>query len=403
MKRYHFLPKFVFLLFIFTLIVLVRLLQPSTAFAAPNSSLPWASGVHAANEYQPHLNFGIWRGNPIDVVVLFTARDSWGSITNPIFIFNEFKNFNGLLVLSQPMYPRGQGDNSTCADGDYDNQWKTFGQNLVANNLNKPTTIIRIGWEFNGNVMYWHTDSDPTTFKNCWRHVAKAIKSTATNVRLDWTVNGHGGPVSASGNIYDAYPGDDVVDIVGTDSFDRSPPSPNQAKWDTQCNKGGGLGLCDIIKFAREHGKQFSLGEWGVAVESEDGGGDNAFYIQKTFDTLVENRDILAYESYYNTPLSLEPGNIGSGIGPNLGSVDGPQASAKYKELFGASSPAAGLPRGTQIPANGPLGANQITITPTIFISSPTPTPFPLGHIPEVNPWIFLIPGVIIFLAVMFQ
>ncbi|MEK7570831.1 MAG: glycosyl hydrolase [Patescibacteria group bacterium] len=330
------------LLFIFSLFFVVKL--PVEA-ATTSSGLPWISGSHVANELQPHLNFGTWRGRPIDAINVFTSRGSWGGITNPTNIFEElgYKNYKGMFIISQPMYPQGQGNNATCATGAYDNYWKDFGTFLKKYDRDTPNTIIRIGWEFNGTFMYWHTDADPTNFKNCWRQVAKAIKSTAPNVLIDWTVNGHGGPVPAGGNMYTAYPGDDVVDIIGTDSYDHYPPSRNQAEWDNQCNAGGGSGLCDIIKFARQHGKKYAVGEWGIAVGSDQGGGDNPFYVEKMFETFKNTSDILAYEAYYNAPLSIEPNNVGSGIASPLGSVDAPNASKKYLALFGKDSPV-GIP-----------------------------------------------------------
>ncbi|MEK7571045.1 MAG: glycosyl hydrolase [Patescibacteria group bacterium] len=387
--------------FVLLLVTFFAFFPTTVIEAAPNSDLPWASGVHTANELQPHLDFGTWRGNPTDVIVAsFNVRDAgWGSLTKPTNIFDglNYKSYDGILVLSVAMYPQGQGNNAACASGAYDNYWKEAGSYLDSIGRNSPSTIIRIGWEFNGDFMYWHSDADPTNFKTCWNNVAKAIRSTAPNVLLDWTFNAHGSPFPASGNPFDAYPGDEYVDIIGIDSYDHYPPSHDQAAWDNQCNTNNGL--CYVINFAREHGKLFSVAEWGVAVGSADGGGDNPFYIEKMFETFMENRDILAYEAYYNAPISIEPGNVGSGIYPAAGSVDAPQSSAKYLELFGNNSPANGLGGGVDYSTWGAgTGGGGGTVRP-----SPTPTSIPLPYYPEISPWVFIIPGIIIFLAVMFQ
>ena len=60
-----------------------------------------------------------------------------------------------------------------------------------------------------------------------------------------------------------------------------------------------------MIEFARDHGKPFAVPEWGL-VRSTGGGGDNPFYIQKMYETFVENADDLAYEAYYNAAEDAE-------------------------------------------------------------------------------------------------
>jgi hypothetical protein len=291
-----------------------------------NSGLPWMSGVHPSNELKPYVDFGTWRGRPIDVAVLFTIRDGgWGPLVEPSWPVNDFKSFNGKLIISQPMFPQGAGDNAQCAAGAYDEQWKKFGRYLVS--AGRADSIVRIGWEFNGTFMYWHTDGDPKNFKECFKKVSAAIKSTDPKALIDWTINAHASPVPSSGNPWDAYPGDEYVDFVGIDSYDHYPPSKDEATWNSQCNDKNGL--CYFIKFAREHGKKVGVGEWGVTSCSGNGGGDNPFYIQKMWDTFSAAKDVMGYESYYHDPM---PGNVCSTI---MNGGQNPKASALYKQLFG--------------------------------------------------------------------
>jgi hypothetical protein len=291
------------------------------------SGLPWASGVYNQSALASMLNFGSWRGRPLDVALLYTVRSSWAGLVNPDWPVNMFSSFQGRLVLSEPTFPQGQGTNAACAAGQYNSQWKQLGTYLVAHN--RPDTIVRIGWEFNGTFMYWHTDADPTTFRNCFRQISAAIKSTDPKVLIDWTFNAHGSPVPSSGNPYDAYPGDDVVDLVGIDDYDHYPPSPNEATWNKQCNDKNGL--CYLMSFARTHGKKVSVGEWGVTSCSQQGGGDNPFYIQKMYDTFKANADIMGYESYFN---DAAPGNVCSSI---VNGGQNPKAASLYKSLFGSA------------------------------------------------------------------
>jgi len=304
------------------------------------SGLPWKSGSHVANELDKHLAFGNWRGRANDVINVFTDRSSWASITQPGWTIDNMKGFAGQLVISQPLWPEGKGDSAPCASGAYDEYWKAFGRWLVQKN--RGDSIVRLGWEGNGDYMYWSvTDADlvNANWKACWRRCAQAIRSAAPSVLLEWTINGHGSSTYGGHHPYDVYahpnvyPGDDVVDVIGIDSYDQY-PSVRKAGWEAHCSAGN-AGVCNAIAFARQHGKKVAVGEWGIAVrDTVNGGGDDTEYVQRMFDTFVANQDILAYEGYYNAPLSIEPYNLGSGICPETGSVDGPEASALYRRLW---------------------------------------------------------------------
>lgn len=291
------------------------------------SGLPWMSGVHPSNELGPYLAFGQWRGRPIDVALVFTQRDAgWGPLVEPNWPVNDFASFKGKLIISQPMYPKGQGNTAECARGAYDQHWKKFGSFLVSKG--RADSIVRIGWEFNGTFMYWHTDPDPTNFKECFRRVATAIRSTDPQVKIDWTFNAHNSPVPNGGTPWPAYPGDEYVDYIGIDPYDHYPPSRDEATFRRQCEDPNGL--CYAMKFAREHGKKVGVGEWGVASCSGNGGGDNPLYIRMMWQTFVANADVMGYESYYHDSL---PGNVCSTI---MNGGQNPKASAEYKRLWGA-------------------------------------------------------------------
>ncbi|WP_241834963.1 glycoside hydrolase family 26 protein [Pseudofrankia asymbiotica] len=291
------------------------------------SGLPWMSGVHPANELQPYLDFGTWRGRQVDLAHVFTVREQgWDPIVEPNWPVNDFASFPGKLVISQPLYPEGVGNNAECATGAYNDQWKRFGAFLVSKN--RADTIVRIGWEFNGWFMYWHVDPDPTNWVKCFQNVASAIRSTDPDVKIDWTFNAHGSPVPDGGTPWPAYPGDEYVDYIGIDPYDMFPPSPDEATFDRQCNDPNGL--CYAAGFAREHGKKLSVGEWGVTSCSGDPGGDNPLYIKKMWEAFVANKDVMGYESYYDDPM---PNNVCSTI---LNGGVNPNSSAEYKKLWDA-------------------------------------------------------------------
>ncbi len=291
-----------------------------------HSGLPWMSGVYPSHVLSQVLSFGNWRGRPNDVAHVFTVRTKgWSAMVEPRWPLDLYKGFQGKLVISQPTYPKGQGNNAACARGEYDEHWKKFGTFLKNNG--RADSIVRIGWEFNGTFMYWHSDAAGTQFRDCFRRISTAIRSTDPEVKIDWTFNAHASPVPNGGSPWAAYPGDEYVDYVGIDSYDWYPASRNEAEWNRQCDNPNGL--CYLLDFARQHGKKVGVGEWGVASCSRGGGGDNPFYIQKMYDTFMEYKDVMAYEAYFH---DAAPGNVCSTI-QNGG--QNPKASATYKRLFG--------------------------------------------------------------------
>ena len=293
------------------------------------SGLPWMSGVYNSHQLSQVMAFGNWRGRPLDFAHVFTVRgEGWEPIVQPHWPFDDFKDFPGRLLVSQPTFPKGQGNNAACARGEYDEHWKRFGRFLVEKG--RPDTIVRIGWEFNGLFMYWHSDPEGTVFAECFRRIATAIRSTNPDVLIDWSFNAHNSPVPKGNSPWAAYPGDEYVDFVGIDPYDWYPASKDEATWTRQCEDPNGL--CYLMKFAREHGKKVGVGEWGVASCNPNGGGDNPFYINKMYETFMANQDVMGYEAYFH---DAAPGNVCSTI---MNGGQNPNSSAVYKRLFGTAT-----------------------------------------------------------------
>ena len=290
--------------------------------APPTSVLPWPSGVNA-NPPRDFRQWEAWVGRPADVAVVFTSRTDWGTLTRDDWPVKDFRpeNYSGLLSVAQPLFPP-DGNEAACARGEYDHHWAAFGQTLVRNG--RPDAIVRLGWEFNGRWMYWHP-RDTETWKQCFRRAATAIRSTSPQVRIDWNMAAYQDRLPNGGDVWDAYPGDDVVDIVSIDVYDVYPPSRDQETFNRQCWRPSGP--CTVTGFARQHGKPFAVPEWGLDRRN-GGGGDNPFFIEKMYAFFEGNKDILLYEAYYHTS---EPDNVQSSLyAPTLN----PQSAQRYLELF---------------------------------------------------------------------
>ncbi|CAO5252152.1 conserved hypothetical protein [Frankia sp. AgKG'84/4] len=316
--------------------------RSSTASAAPAprpTATPGAPGAPGAGRVPGGLS-GIsagslsevraweqFRGSPVDVIVTFSDRSGWAGITQPWLgtSAERFAGFTGIWVISQPFFPTDGGDIASCAAGAYDERWRQFGDWLVRQG--RGASIVRPAWEFNGAWFPWSVSKDRTNWVPCFRQVVTSIRATAPQVRIDWTFNAH------NTDAFEYYPGDEYVDIVGVDTYDQWPANKDEATFTAQCEQP--TGLCAGIAFARKHGKQFSVPEWGLVGTSDTGaskvgqaGGDNPVYISMMHKTMYDNADILAYEAYFNDDL---PNNVHSSL---INPTTHPKGAALYAQLW---------------------------------------------------------------------
>jgi hypothetical protein len=336
---------------VFALIVGVlgahQLLHSFAATTNP-SGLYWASGADT-NSDSTTTAWGNFRGRAAGAALEYTTRNGgWGYITSSCCqITPTDKGFTGDLIISQPFWPEGSGGSlSACASGAYNGQWQIYGTNLK--NSGRANVYTRLAWEMNGNWFEW-SGTDPAGYVNCFRQVVTAIRSTDPGALIDWTINAHGSQ-TCGGSAYNCYPGDAYVDVIGIDNYDAFPPSPNQSGWDSQC--AGNEGICTLFKFGRSHGKKLSCTEWATWPSNNSGGGDNPLYIQNMYNIFYANRDLLAYETYFDD----------TGFGTDIEGGTFPNARAKYIALFGANSPAVNR------------GGSPATPTPTQATPVPAPS-----------------------------
>jgi hypothetical protein len=289
------------------------------------SGLPWPSGTNVRDSARLE-SFRVFRGSAADVALVLTDYSTWAGVTQPDALLAEFSGFAGRLVVAQPFWPYEiDGSLAECAAGDYDAHWTRFGETLSAHG--RGDSIVRLAWQFNGDDVPWAATSAGTWIA-CYRRVTGAIREAAPRVWMDWSMNAHGTSQPAGGDAFDVYPGDEFVDVVGIDAYDMTPSSPDRAAWDAQCN--GKQGLCQVVDFARAHGKRVGVGQWAVVTCNGfgDAGGDNPFFVEKMHEAFTTNADVMAYETYYNDP---NPREFCTSL---FEPVEAPRAAARYAELF---------------------------------------------------------------------
>ncbi|GGN06933.1 hypothetical protein FHR83_002370 [Actinoplanes campanulatus] len=236
------------------------------------------------------------RGRDCKVAHTYTDRTSYDSMTSGSgWTFEYFADFDGVLVISQALVPdRGENLAADCAAGKHDQNWRDFGALMVRHG--RGDSIVRLGWEMNEPTMAWR-GLNATDYIACYRKAAGALRSANPQVVLDWTINAHNTPADLCGGLStNCYPGDEYVDIIGIDNYDHHPWSPTKADFDRTAAAPEGLNW--LFDFAREHGKLFSVGEWGV-MPTADAGKDNPEFIRWMHAWFAEHAPYLAYEAYF--------------------------------------------------------------------------------------------------------
>jgi hypothetical protein len=303
---------------------------------ANRSGQPWLSGANG----DPLITsadvdgFCSFRGDLCDLAQVYVARDSWASIVQPSFAETNFAGWPGKLVLTVPPFPEdGTSNLATCATGAYNSNWQQFGRTL--NTTGRQNSIIRLAWEANGDWYPW-AGTNANDYVNCYRQVVNSIRSTVSggSPQFDWTINAHYSQNPPSHDPTDLYPGDQWVDIVSIDAYDHYPPSFTLDQFNDQAEAQGGITW--LYNFARAHHKLFGVPEWGVASGSgDDGGGDNANYIQFMRDWMVARAGHgMYYEAYFN---NCEMQNVGSNLFRPVGDhclYQNAAAATKYAQLW---------------------------------------------------------------------
>ena len=299
--------------------------------SSPGATVPtnahWASGAWPGGSIDATAAnaFATYRGRALDMATIYQVRDSWDTIAHSTWAEDQYKGFTGTLVIGVPMVPDGNGSGvaaGTLADvaaGQHDADFASFAHNLVT--LGRGDSVLRIGWEFDGTWTAWAA-TDANTYKAAFRRIVGVIRGIAPAVTIDWTGDLGGSQVGAD-DFTQLYPGDDVVDYVGVDAYDRQWYAvTNDASWNSYLSMSYGLNAWKA--FAVAHGKKVSVPEWGLYSTET---GDSAFYIHKMHDWFAANAGVLAYESYFNEPQDYIANSL-------TGPVQNPQASAEYRALW---------------------------------------------------------------------
>ncbi len=276
--------------------VAVGLSPSSPAFATTNT---WLSGVYPAVGIDTSAGnaFGAYRGRPVDLAVVYVARTSWDKLATQSWETQQYADFAGSLVEGVPLTISGTSL-AQVATGAYDSYYRSMAKSLVS--LGRGASVIRLGWEFNGNWQPW-TPTSPTDYINAFRHVVKVLRGVSSSFKIDWNGN-EGKSQSGYDPFTQLYPGDRYVDIVGVDAYDGWwTYITDRTSFNAWANQSGGI--YKWLAFATAHSKKLSVPEWGSLSTGLDG---STAYIDGMHDFFQTNAANIAYEAYFNDPYSIK-------------------------------------------------------------------------------------------------
>jgi hypothetical protein len=282
---------------------------------------PGCDGRKAMGEFEALI------GRKVERTVDALNAESWHEMRRSIpWIVKCWAGSGIELTLSVPMLPRdGSGTLREGAEGAYDTVFLTTAHALVRNGLED--AVIRIGWEFNGEWMPWAASKDPESFKRYFRRIVEKMRSVhGQKFQFEWCPN-HGRHAM---DPTEAYPGDDVVDIIGMDiyaeTWDASTRDPH-ARFQYFLDQP--FGLKWHRDFARERGKPLSYPEWGVGDKTGGGGvGDDPVFIAGMADWFAEVKPL--YQSYWDVRAH--------DYNARMSDFQFPKASAMFQRRFGAAA-----------------------------------------------------------------
>lgn len=267
-----------------------------------------------------------------------------------------------IFVLNTPMLERNEervpddevrGLLRAGAQGQFDEHFRRLAERLVL--LGVPDTVIVLGWEMNGTTYTHRCGPDPAAWKAYWKRIVTAMRSVSgQEFRFDFAPSRGRDAVPWT----ECYPGDDVVDIIGMDSYDQPPART----FDEQVNEP--YGLRKQVDFAAEHGKPISFPEWGLFRN-----GDNPRYMRRMLEWMEQHRPV------YQTITDYCPHGVWQ-------CADNPESSAVFREML------SGLPGAEPpVPAPDPSGTPTTPKPDKPAPTEPAPDPnetgwcaaFPLG------------------------
>jgi hypothetical protein len=299
---------------------------PSTTPVTTPPTPPILEGACAGGAYNPAgvAAFGSATGtSPTIACDYLPAASGWtgldgagGSLTGEI---DKWRGSGYSLSLGVPMIPTDSGGTPVAtlangATGAYDGYFETLAQNLVAGG--EGNAFLRLGWEFDGTWYAWsaRTLAAEAAYASYFDQIVTSMRSVpGENFKFVWNPDASTFDKYATFNVKLAYPGNAYVDFIGVDEYDVStvdPHTPADA-WKHALRPE----LKQAQQFAAANGKPLVIPEWGLAPTSQEGFGDDPYYINSFHAWMTNPANNVDYECYFNSGQSVITGGNDASTG----------------------------------------------------------------------------------------
>ncbi|WP_406075544.1 glycoside hydrolase family 26 protein [Streptomyces virginiae] len=366
--------------------VTAGLLATGAALATPENDRPEGSDI-AMGAYLdygppgvariPHLSNWLG-GKDIRVGHTYLPGDKWAGIAGGVSFLEDWADWrraedDRMFVLNVPMQERNEdrvSDRQVArliragAAGQYDQHFRRLAERLVE--LGVPDTVIVLGWEMNG-VTYTHRCApDPEGWKVYWKRIVTTMRAVpGQKFRFDFAPNRGTDAIGWT----KCYPGDDVVDVIGMDSYDQGPGQT----FDDQITQP--YGLQQQVDFAKAHGKPISYPEWGLFRR-----GDNPEYVRRMLKWIAQHKPL------YHTITDYCPHGVWQ-------CKDNPDSAKVFRDALMPERPGPVVPTPVVPTPVVPTPAVPTPVVPTPVVPTPqlptpqVPTPqVPTPQVPTPTP-----------------
>ncbi|WP_106959841.1 glycoside hydrolase family 26 protein [Streptomyces purpureus] len=270
--------------------------SPSHATESPTTRDPAPPVATALGAYLHYGPQGVSRltqlerwlgGTELRVGHTYLPGDLWSNIEGSPRFLESWAEWRGqqrdrLFVLNVPMLERNEAGVPDAevrrhlqlgARGAYDHHFRKLAQRLV--DLDAADTVLVLGWEMNGITYTHRCGPDPAAWKAYWKRIVTTMRAVpGQKFRFDFAPSRGRDAIPWT----ECYPGDDVVDIIGMDSYDQPPGTT----FDQHVTEP--YGLQKHVDFAKEHGKPISYPEWGLFRN-----GDNPEYMRRMLNWMEKH------------------------------------------------------------------------------------------------------------------
>ncbi len=351
--------------------------EPGKTTGGTKPSEPSMGVYRGVNESAKVDAFAKWIGRPDLWGEDFIGWESWSNVAWPTWWLEHWSKWvragsGRRLVLAVPLLA-GPVDGSGPTKGDsgvgepvslekgaagqYNHYYKQLAENLVSHRLGD--SILRLGWEFNGDWYPWRAKGKEKALAEYWRQIVRTMRAVpgAEGLTFCWnpTLGDQQFPAET------AWPGDAFVDQVGVDVYDESwregtypwPEGTDATEvarrqkevWSNEI-EGGPHGLRFWSQFARQHGKPLSICEWAVKNRPNGHGGmDNPYFVEQMYRFLNDPSNRVTFHCYFD--FDCEPPDGRHQISPGERGTyrtGFPKAAARFHERFGGARTASSAP-----------------------------------------------------------